>query len=406
MSINNTRNKNKSSLGTTSVAGDLPIQFDTKSSLFMFFATLGHYNKRAVVKSKIGNSTLGGTAGVDYIDTTLGTWTAITDGEFAVTINGVANDITGLDFSGATDMDGVASVIQAGIRAIGTGGFTNAICVFDDSSSTHKYFKIGSGTNSDAHTSAITLLSAVSGGTGTDISGSGYLLMNTANGTVCYERTFDIKDCVPSLGSEKSFEQQMFRQTGLVLNQLGFTFDGSANDRTKITASFIGAKDIPVTSTAVTTLLTSLMSGEIYNQQEASVVAYDVTNTDTIVTRGKIKTLNLTLDNGAEALYALENSPESFSIGVKQMTVTGSIGVYFKTVANSFLEDGDNGVFRPIRIFVKKGADEIVFFLKDVKFEVTRPDMTNTVAIEYTLNFNVTDIEVMHCSSVTDDFTF
>jgi hypothetical protein len=148
------------------------------------------------------------------------------------------------------------------------------------------------------------------------------------------------------------------------------------------------------------------MSGEIYNQQEASVVAYDVTNTDTIVTRGKIKTLNLTLDNGAEALYALENSPESFSIGVKQMTVTGSIGVYFKTVANSFLEDGDNGVFRPIRIFVKKGADEIVFFLKDVKFEVTRPDMTNTVAIEYTLNFNVTDIEVMHCSSVTDDFTF
>ena len=47
-----------------------------------------------------------------------GTWAAISDWEFAITLDGTARDITSLDFSNVTDMDWVATVIQDRIRAI------------------------------------------------------------------------------------------------------------------------------------------------------------------------------------------------------------------------------------------------------------------------------------------------
>jgi len=43
-------------------------------------------------------------------------WAGVTDGSVGITLAGTANDITDLDFSGATTMDDVARIIQNGLR--------------------------------------------------------------------------------------------------------------------------------------------------------------------------------------------------------------------------------------------------------------------------------------------------
>lgn len=105
------------------------------------------------------------------------TWGNVDDGEFAITINGVARNVTGLDFSNAGNNDQVASIIQAAIRALTSS--TEEV----EWDGTQFIFRSGSTTSS----SAITVLSAVAAGTGTDISGAGataFLDGETGRGTV------------------------------------------------------------------------------------------------------------------------------------------------------------------------------------------------------------------------------
>jgi len=99
------------------------------------------------------------------------TWNAVTDGEFTITIDDVAYDITGLDFSGAADMDGVAAIIQEALR---TATSTQVTCVW----STNKFIITGKTT--------VSVTSAVGGGSGTDISGAGataFMDAETGRGT-------------------------------------------------------------------------------------------------------------------------------------------------------------------------------------------------------------------------------
>ena len=93
---------------------------------------------------------------------TLATWTAISDGEFAITIDGVAEDILAIDFSLDTSLDDIADAIETEIQAVATGGYTAATCVWDGTR-----FIITSGTT--GATSTITVISEVSGGAGTSI---------------------------------------------------------------------------------------------------------------------------------------------------------------------------------------------------------------------------------------------
>lgn len=106
----------------------------------------------------------------------IATWNAVLDGEFAITINGDAHDIIGLDFSGAADMDAVAAIIQAAIR-VATGRLETCVWSTD-------HFII---TTVSSTTSAITETSAVAGGAGTDISGAGgtdFMDADAGNGVV------------------------------------------------------------------------------------------------------------------------------------------------------------------------------------------------------------------------------
>lgn len=88
-------------------------------------------------------------------------WEAITDGSFRITLNGTPYNIDGVDFTGISDLDGVASVAQAALRAA-TGD--NDLTIIDG----------GSGfifTANDDSASSITALDTSTGVVGTDISG-------------------------------------------------------------------------------------------------------------------------------------------------------------------------------------------------------------------------------------------
>lgn len=90
---------------------------------------------------------------------------AITDGSFAITIDGAANDIVSMNFSSATSMADVAGVIQAALRVPASGGFADATCVYSNNQ-----FVIASG--SSGASSTISFASPVSPANGTDISAS------------------------------------------------------------------------------------------------------------------------------------------------------------------------------------------------------------------------------------------
>jgi len=105
---------------------------------------------------------LGGTAAT----TAMSSWVAVTSGSFSISIDGSSSNRTGINFSAATAMDDVASIIQTSLRAVATGGFTLSTCIWDDEAGR---LVITSGT-----TSGITSVSVAGGGlAGTDVSGVG-----------------------------------------------------------------------------------------------------------------------------------------------------------------------------------------------------------------------------------------
>lgn len=88
----------------------------------------------------------------------------VADGSFAISIDGDAQDITGIDLTdGEVTLDDVAASIQSALQAVATGGYSAATCTHDGTR-----FYITSGTTGVSST--ISFLSAVDPATGTDIS--------------------------------------------------------------------------------------------------------------------------------------------------------------------------------------------------------------------------------------------
>ena len=130
----------------------------------------GFFNLVANVPATPTNAILtGGTSATSVF----GTWAAVTDGDFAITIEGVTYDITAIDFTGAGDMDAVAVILQAAIRTATGDSFTTVVWDTD-------HFIITS-------RKSITVTSASPTNPGTDISGAGgtaFMDCDTGNGVV------------------------------------------------------------------------------------------------------------------------------------------------------------------------------------------------------------------------------
>ena len=107
---------------------------------------------------------------------TPGTWAAVTDGSFRITIDGTAYNIDGIDFTGDSSMAEVAATIQAALRAA-TGALETVVWSAD-------HFVI---TTIDSANSAITVTETSTGIVGTDISGAGaadWMDADSGNGVV------------------------------------------------------------------------------------------------------------------------------------------------------------------------------------------------------------------------------
>lgn len=102
----------------------------------------------------------------------LATWQALTDGEFAWVIDGVTHEFTGITTAGASSLDDVADLVRDYIR-----DQTNNqnIEVEYDSENTRFVFSADK---------EVGYTEAVSGGSGTDISGGAYLNGLTGTGTI------------------------------------------------------------------------------------------------------------------------------------------------------------------------------------------------------------------------------
>lgn len=106
------------------------------------------------------------------IEQDVATWKAILDGSFSVAIDGISENITGLDFSTATSLTAVASLIQTALRARTGSGFAGATVKLDGTQ-----LQITSGTLGDG--AAVSTLSQAA--SGVDISGP--TLLNGREGT-------------------------------------------------------------------------------------------------------------------------------------------------------------------------------------------------------------------------------
>jgi hypothetical protein len=95
-------------------------------------------------------------------DTTanLALFTGISDGAFTISIDGDEEEITTLDFSSDTSLDDIASTIEVGLQAVGSGGYGGSTCAY---SSSDERFVINSGTTGED--SSVSFMSAPAGGT-------------------------------------------------------------------------------------------------------------------------------------------------------------------------------------------------------------------------------------------------
>ncbi len=103
---------------------------------------------------------------------TVGAFNAVTDGSFNITVDGVASDVTGMNFSSDADYDAIIARVQAAIRALG-GGLAAVTVTHDGTKSTVK-----SGTT--GITSQVEFLSAAA--SGTDVSVPAYLRLDSVGG--------------------------------------------------------------------------------------------------------------------------------------------------------------------------------------------------------------------------------
>lgn len=126
-------------------------QLPTPSQLY-----IGRWAQAAVAGILIGGA-------LTPTEQLIATWQAVTTGAFKIIIDGsAATAISALNFSADANLNAVAARIQAAVRAIATGGFTNATVVWNGSQ-----FVVTSGTTGAA--SAVAALQAPAAGV--DISG-------------------------------------------------------------------------------------------------------------------------------------------------------------------------------------------------------------------------------------------
>ncbi len=167
-----------------SVAADTRVSPAGLAAARDFFAQPRRAAKMAVAQAfstpQRGRVTTGPVTG------SLASFAAVANASFAVTIDAVSNDVTGVNLTGAASFTAIAALLQTAIRAETGPGFTLATVTYNTST---QQFVISSGTTGTG--SLVSVLAPVNPAVGTDISGPAFLngLTGTAVAQVGYTPT-------------------------------------------------------------------------------------------------------------------------------------------------------------------------------------------------------------------------
>ena len=370
--ILNRRDSARPGLGRKTVGGSLVLP--------SCYRTMGYFLKAMFgAPTTTGGTTAGYVTGATGVTTTIGTWNAITDGSFSVTINGVAHDITAIDLSLAADMDAVAAAIQVKVRAIATGGFTLATVAWQVGTTN---FKITSGTLGVA--SSVSALSAAA--TGTDISGASFMKCHAAvatltAGTGRYTHVYKITNTEqPSLKVEKGFTDlgKYYLADGIKIAKFSTAYGIGDNEH-------IHTLDI-------------LGSSETESNSE-----YDASATALVLSRmndyeSSIKEGGATVANISNIEFALELGldPEQFGIGggnvrtslpEGQVALTGKIVAFFTDT--TILAKAMAGTKSSIEVKSENSAgDSLTYKLSEMMYSVTTPVIEGPTGVKLTADIS------------------
>jgi len=159
------------------------VTFDTLAEVGSYFGTtsqeylraqfyFGFVSKNGIIPPKLSFSRWTTSAeapmifgqSLSLIGSTLSTFTAITSGAFVITVGGTTHTVSGLNFSSAVSLSGVATIIQTAVQAIGGSQFATATVTYDNTLGGFDF--VGGDSTSPTPVS----ISVTAAGSGTDIS--------------------------------------------------------------------------------------------------------------------------------------------------------------------------------------------------------------------------------------------
>lgn len=149
----------------------------------------------------------------------IATWNAITTGSFKASLDGVVNDITGLNFAAQTNLNGVASVIQTALQVV----YPGATCVYNANYNRFEFVCASTGP-----TSAFAFLQTAA--SGSDISDN---LQARSTDSGAY--------VVPGLAAESALDCVALFDANYGQNWYATTFIGASNDDHVAVAGYIQA---------------------------------------------------------------------------------------------------------------------------------------------------------------------
>jgi hypothetical protein len=213
------------------------------------------------------------------------TWYFVINGSFRFTIDGVARNIDGINFTGVTSMNDVAAKIQAAIRVVTTGLEVVAWST--------NHFVITSGLTTVS--SAITELSTSTGTVGTDISGLGaanWMDGDVGNGTATaavLDYTADVNK-LPVLGADGKLSGTLLNIPSTItsdaaeLNKLdGAAATVTAANLNTLTASASSDADALHTHPSLATLTTNGTTGRNTDNSGDQVISHGLGTTPKII---------------------------------------------------------------------------------------------------------------------------
>ena len=187
-------------------------------------------------------------------ETTVATWQAITDGTFTISIDGVEEDITGLNFSGDTTLAAVAATIETALQAVVGGGYPASTCQY-----LNGQFIITSGT-----TGASSTVSALTPqGTGTDITSMLDMAVGVATLVTGFVAEADPVDAIAPIVDKSNAWYGLAIDNGHTPAQVQAV---AADIESRVKVFCHSSQDVTILNAAITTDIASLLQASSYRR--------------------------------------------------------------------------------------------------------------------------------------------